>query len=311
MLMQDKIRGQIASFETFINEGRGVHDRQMIDLKRDVTKRMDDFAREITDFGVDKRQLRAMIKNQNFHFTEQQTEIGLLKTRMNAVERTCTEVPGLIEYTETTDIYLQNYLPTELYAEIHRALFVSFENAPTKMRLDQIEYSQKRTNEALAKIAQIGTLTQETFAKNVFNPLRLDFDQYAVKTLFEDEEKEKQEAAEREAAEAKLRKTEAQIFKENLFAKNTQKDLAIAMENKMRSNLKKLMNKQIDENAWMKKLIEFYEEEMGSDSDQSDRRGDASSVESLSSAEEEQAPKRTKTKKAVVVKKLSSEGSAI
>ena len=83
------------------------------------------------------------------------------------------------------------------------------------------------------------------------------------------------------------------------------------MENKMRSNLKKLMNKQIDENAWMKKLIEFYEEEMGSDSDQSDRRGDASSVESLSSAEEERAPKRIKTKKAVVVKKLSSEGSAI
>lgn len=53
----------------------------------------------------------------------------------------------------------------------------------------------------------------------------------------------------------------------------------------------------------MKKLIEFYEEEMGSDSDQSDRRGDASSIESLSSAEEEQqSPKRTRTKKAVVVK---------
>ena len=63
MLMQDKIRGQIASFESFINEGRGVHDRQMVDFKREVTKRMDEFAREITDFGVDKRQTRAMIKN--------------------------------------------------------------------------------------------------------------------------------------------------------------------------------------------------------------------------------------------------------
>ena len=55
----------------------------------------------------------------------------------------------------------------------------------------------------------------------------------------------------------------------------------------MRSNMKKLMNKQIDENAWMKKLIEFYEEEMGSDSDEGDGRGDASSIESLSSAEVE------------------------
>ena len=76
------------------------------------------------------------------------------------------------------------------------------------MRLAQLEYAKTRTNEALAKIAQIGTLTQETFAKNVFNPLRLDFDYYAVKTLFEDEEKERQEAAEREAEAAKNRKTE-------------------------------------------------------------------------------------------------------
>ena len=113
----------------------------MIDFKREVTKRLDESMREITEIGIDRRQLRAMIKNQNFHFTELNTEIGLIRTRMNAVEKTCTEVPGLIEYTEITDTYLQNYLPTEIYAEIHRALFVSFENAPTKMRMDQIEFS--------------------------------------------------------------------------------------------------------------------------------------------------------------------------
>ena len=77
-----------------------------------------------------------MLKNQNFHFTGLQTEIGLLKTRMNAAEKTCAEVPGLLEYTEVTDTYLQNYVPTEVYAEVHRALFAAFENAPTKMRLD-------------------------------------------------------------------------------------------------------------------------------------------------------------------------------
>ena len=106
MLMQDKIRAQIASFENFINEGRGQHDRQMIDFKREVTKRLDESMREITEIGIDRRQLRAMIKNQNFHFTELNTEIGLIRTRMNAVEKTCAEVPGLIEYTEITDTYL-------------------------------------------------------------------------------------------------------------------------------------------------------------------------------------------------------------
>ena len=55
---------------------------------------------------------------------------------MNAAEKTCAEVPGLLEYTEVTDTYLQNYVPTEVYAEVHRALFAAFENAPTKMRLD-------------------------------------------------------------------------------------------------------------------------------------------------------------------------------
>ena len=71
---------------------------------------------------------------------------------MSIVEKTCEEVPGLIEYTEKTDNYLQNYLPTEVYSEIHRAMFAGFEVAPTKMRLKQIEYSQKRMIEALDKI---------------------------------------------------------------------------------------------------------------------------------------------------------------
>ena len=35
----------------------------------------------------------------------------------------------------------------------------------------------------------------------------------------------------------------------------------------MTANMKKMMNTQIDKNPWMGKLIEFYKEEMGSDSD--------------------------------------------
>ena len=47
-----------------------------------------------------------MVKNQNFHYTELQKEIGVLQNRMSVAEKTCAEVPGLIEYTEVTDSYL-------------------------------------------------------------------------------------------------------------------------------------------------------------------------------------------------------------
>ena len=89
-------------------------------------------------------------------------------------------------------------MPTEIYAEIHKALAVSFAAAPTKMRLDQIEYSHRRMREAMDKIQQIGTLTQETFVKNEFTPLKLDFDAYSIRTQYEDEEKERLEKEKRE-----------------------------------------------------------------------------------------------------------------
>lgn len=84
-------------------------------------------------------------------------------------------------------------MPTEVYAEIHKCVQASLESAPTKMRLDSIEYSQKRMFESLDKIKQIGSLTQETFIKNEFCPLKLDFDSYSIRTQYEDEEKERME----------------------------------------------------------------------------------------------------------------------
>lgn len=48
------------------------------------------------------------------------------------------------------------------------------------------------------KIQQIGTLTQETFVKNEFNPLKLDFDAYSIRTQYEDEEKERQDKERRD-----------------------------------------------------------------------------------------------------------------
>lgn len=77
-----------------------------------------------------------MVKNQNYQFTELQKGIGVLQSRVTVVEKTCAEVPGLLEYCEVTDTYLQNYMPVEIYGEIHRALSAALESAPTKQRLD-------------------------------------------------------------------------------------------------------------------------------------------------------------------------------
>ena len=193
MTAQDKIRGQVKDFEVHLSEVRGVQDRQFLDLKSDLTKRLEAACSEFDEMKIDRRQLKAMVRNQNHQFTEMQKEIGVCKARLTAVEKTASEVPGLLQYNEINDNYLQNFLPTEVYAEIHRCMQATLESAPTKMRLDQIEYSHRRMMEALEKIKQMGTLTQETFVKTEFVPLKLDFDAYSIRTQYEDEEKERVE----------------------------------------------------------------------------------------------------------------------
>ena len=106
MLAQDKIRGQIKDFENFLNETRGVNDRSFVDFKREIHAKIDTSLNEVRELGIDRRQLKAMVKNQNYHFTELQKEIGVLKSRMTQAEKICDEVPGLITYSEVTDTYL-------------------------------------------------------------------------------------------------------------------------------------------------------------------------------------------------------------
>ena len=114
-----------------------------------------------------------------------------------------------------------------MYGEIHRSLQAMLEAAPTKQRLDQIEYSHRRMMEALEKIKQIGSLTQETFIKNEFNPLKLDFDSYSIRTQYEDEERERMEREQRDAANALTRKTSGQLFKDKMFGKDNLNKLSV------------------------------------------------------------------------------------
>ena len=67
------------------------------------------------------------------------------------------------------------------------------------------------------------------------------------------------------------------------------------MEKMLQGPFKKMMNKQIDNNSWMNKLIEFYKEEMGSDSGSSDNSS-ASGASSDGSVSDDGAGKLSSAK---------------
>ena len=92
---QDKIRYQIKDFEHLMDEARGVTDRQVIDLRREFTARVDKQSHSINELAIDRRQLKAMVKNQNFQFTELKKEILMCKSRLNQAERITAETPKI------------------------------------------------------------------------------------------------------------------------------------------------------------------------------------------------------------------------
>ena len=152
MQAQDQIRYQIRDYEKLLDESRGVHDRQLVEFKKEVTKRLEESMTLFQEMSVDRRQLKAMVKNQNFQFTELQKEIVMAKQRLNQVEKVCAETPGILAWMDKTDNYMQNYLPTEYFAETHYLLSAALKNAPNRIRLDHIEYSVKRVNEFMEKM---------------------------------------------------------------------------------------------------------------------------------------------------------------
>ena len=98
------------------------------------------------------------------------------------------------------------------------------------MKLDQVEYTQKRVVDIVEKIKQIGQLTQERFVKDEYQTLKVDFDAYHLRTLWEDEQKAEQEAKRKEEAAAMIRRSSGQLFNDKLFNKDTLKKLQLTME---------------------------------------------------------------------------------
>ena len=151
------LSGQIKEYEHFMNEASSQHEKELLDMRKDIAKKFESNTAELQDLSVDRRQLRAMVRNQNSHWVEMQKEIAKLQKRSSETEKTCEEVQRLVNWTEETDNYLQNYLPSEMYSEMHRAMQATLASAPLKMRLDQIEFSHLRMQEAMEKISRVGT----------------------------------------------------------------------------------------------------------------------------------------------------------
>ena len=66
-----------------------------------------------------------------------------------------------------------------------------------------------------------------------------------------------------------------------MFSKKNVKALSTMMERALQPSMKKCAKQTIESDSWMKKLIRFYEEEMGSDADDYDSE-DGSDLSSVS-----------------------------
>lgn len=92
-----------------------------------------------------------------------------------------------------------------------------------------------------------------------------------------------------------------------MFSKDNMLRLTKAMETRLQPSIRKIASKALETNSWMVKLIEFYQEEMGSDSDSDSSSGSSGSGSSSGSAASSVsvAVNKKSTKKVIV----SSSGS--
>ena len=66
----DKIRDDIKDFENIINEQRAVNDKTLLDHRKSISKNLTQIDTSLNELSLDRMQLKAMVKNQNYHFTE-------------------------------------------------------------------------------------------------------------------------------------------------------------------------------------------------------------------------------------------------
>lgn len=148
----DKCRGDIKDFEKLITEQRAVSEASMIGHRLEIAKALSSVDSSMTELQQDRQQLKSMVKNQNYHYTEIQKHLGVLSYRMTDLEKITSQVPALFSQLNATDTYLNLYQPMEICSAIHNAIQASLSSAPCRQRLDAIEYSVSRVQQILTKI---------------------------------------------------------------------------------------------------------------------------------------------------------------
>ena len=119
-----------------INEQRALTDKALLNVRRHVTNSLSSMENTLENLQLERLQLKAMVKNQNFHFTEIQKTLGVTVHRTDKLERFVSVIPSIQEQIDNTDKFLNFYQPMEIATHIHNALKNALESAPTKIRLD-------------------------------------------------------------------------------------------------------------------------------------------------------------------------------
>ena len=60
-----------------------------------MTKALSNMDSTLNEMSLDRMQLKAMVKNQNFHFTEIQKNLGVTIHRTEKLERVAATIPGI------------------------------------------------------------------------------------------------------------------------------------------------------------------------------------------------------------------------
>lgn len=255
----------------------------MLNHRKEVTAKLTQMDNSINELQNERMQLKAMVKNQNYHFTEIQKQIGVVNHRTEKLENIADIFPTLQNQINQTDAYLNLYLPMEICAQIHGALSSSLETAPTKMRLDMVDNSAKRVKEILEKIKNVGTENEKPLNKTELKTLRLDFEHFRLTQKFDMEELERIERERKEADAKAKQKTPLQMFEEHLYNGHNFSKLSQRLVDSMGSFLKTKVVQEINEHPSIIKLVTFYNDEFGGSENSGQSRSSHSSKFSLAS----------------------------
>jgi len=136
------------------------------------------------------------------------------------------------------------------------------------MQLDFTEYSKMQTAEIMDKVKLIDTATAPTFIKDEYPILKLDLKAYELRQQYEEEEAAKVKKKQDEEHELANRKSDAEIFSERLYDFQNVKKMAERIANHLSHGIDLKVKDAITNSSQIVKLMEFYNEEFGSEEEE-------------------------------------------